>query len=348
ELNARLQVEHPVTEMVTGLDLVELQIRAANGENLSTILQDVRFTGHAIELRLCAEDPSNNFLPTPGPVVVMRFPESPDLRVDSGFEPGDVIPQEYDSLFAKVIVQGKTRKETIEKLSTVLDDTLIAGTITNKFYLQAVLQHKDYLKNKIHTRWIEAHNQLAQTKPDVLDQDLMFWGRKFSSDLLVQRSDHDAPVSYFSGRILTAFAPDPEIHGSPSPRGVCIAGYFELQEGESFYAAGWVNRFELCITFLRPVEGVGQRRISFAGQFEIEDLRTHHGPIIAQVPGVVLEVRSQPGDTVKALQPILIVEAMKIEMPFTLPITAKITGILVKQGDRILPGQTLVTWEPVT
>jgi 3-methylcrotonyl-CoA carboxylase alpha subunit len=347
ELNARLQVEHPVTEMVTGLDLVELQIRAARGENLSTLLQDIRFSGHAIELRLCAEDPSNNFLPTPGPLVMMRFPESPDLRVDSGFEPGDVIPQEYDSLFAKMIVCGETRKETIERLSTILDATLVAGTITNKFYLQAVLQHKDYLKNKIHTRWIETHDDLAHAKSDALDQDLIFWGRKLSSDLLVRRSDDPGPASHFSGRILTAFAPDPEIHGSSSPRGVRVAGYFELQNGESIYAAGWVTRFELWIAFLQPVEGVGQRRISFAGQYEIEDLRTHHGPIVAQVPGVVLELRAQSGDIVEALQPILIVEAMKIEMPFTLPIIAKITGILVKQGDRILPGQTLVTWEPV-
>src|SRR4030095_10373611 len=96
----------------------------------------------------------------------------------------------------------------------------------------------------------------------------------------------------------------------------------------------------------REIHGTGQGKISFAGQYESDDLRAHHGPIIAQVPGVVLEVRANSNDTVAALQPILIVEAMKIEMPFSLPIPAKILMIHVKAGDRIVPGQTLVTWEP--
>ena len=347
ELNARLQVEHPVTEMITGLDLVELQIRAARGENLSPFLEDVPFQGHAMELRLCAEDPTRNFLPTPGPVTVMRFPEPVDLRIDSGYEPGDVIPQEYDSLFAKMIVHRKTRKEAIESVSMILDETLVAGTITNKFYLQDVVRHKDFLKNKIHTRWIDAHPELLQGDLEVLDDDLIFWGRKFSSDLLVQRN---SDTSFIKGpvRTLIGFTPDATRHGGSSPRGVCIAGSFELLKVEPVYASGWVSRFELMITFLRPIEGIGQRRISFAGRFETEDLRTHHGPIIAQVPGVVLQIRAKTDDIVEALDPILIVEAMKIEMPFTLPIRARITEIHVKEGDRILPGQPLVTWEPAS
>jgi pyruvate carboxylase subunit B len=100
------------------------------------------------------------------------------------------------------------------------------------------------------------------------------------------------------------------------------------------------------VTFQTQVQGVGQRRLWFAGQYETEDLRTHHGPITTQVPGVVLDIRARADDIVEANQPILIIEAMKIEMPFTLPIAAKITAVHVKTGDRIQPGQTLVTWEP--
>ncbi len=346
ELNARLQVEHPVTEMVTGLDLVELQIRVSRGESLLTLLNNVQFTGHAMEVRLCAEDPANHFLPTPGPITAMRFPEDHDVRIDSGYDPGDVIPQEYDSLFAKLIIHGRNRGEVIARLSNVLEESFVAGTITNKFYLESILRHEDFEQNRIYTRWIDFHPEVIRKDSDALDEDLIFWGKKFSSELLVQR-ERDAPVVPIPTHTLTGFTPDPSVHGGPSPKGVTIGGYFEIQGTGTVYASGWVSRFDLCVTFERWVEGVAQRRISFAGLHEIQDLRTHHGPITAQVPGVILEIRAKPDDIVEALQPILIVEAMKIEMPFTLSVSARILAIHVKTGDRILPGQTLVTWEPV-
>ena len=346
ELNARLQVEHPVTEKVTGLDLVELQIRIARGENLQALVGNLQFSGHAIELRLCAEEPSRNFLPTPGPITAMHFPISDDLRIDTGYERGDVIPQEYDSLFAKMIVHGQTREQVIARCAEVLQNSLIAGTITNKFYLEMVLQHQDFLRNEIHTRWIEAHPELLTEESTALDEDLKLWAKKFSSDLLVQRTiGTDRQI--LPAKVLTVFTPEEPSHGSSAPRGACIAGWFETESGDRNYAAGWVNRFEICITFQQKWMGVGQRRLTFAGQYETEDLRTHHGPITTQVPGVVLEIRANAGDVVDPFQPILIVEAMKIEMPFSLPIAAKIDAIHVKAGDRILPGQTLVTWEPV-
>ena len=344
ELNARLQVEHPVTEMVTGLDLVELQIRAARGEDLTPFMKDLKVTGHAMELRLCAEDPANQFLPTPGPIAVMHFPAAEDLRIDSGFETGDVIPQEYDSLFAKMIVHAPTREAVIARFEEILRETLIAGTITNKFYLQDVLKHDDFVQNELHTRWIETHPELTPVDSSILDPELKFWGKKFSSDLLVQRSSPQRGQNK-TGKMLFSFQPDAS-HGAPSPQGVCIAGWFESADQENIYSAGWVNRFEICITFQNKVQGVGQRRLTFAGQYESEDLRTHHGPLTAQVPGVVLEVRAAANQIVEAFQPILIVEAMKIEMPFSLPIAVKIKDVHVKSGDRILPGQTLVTWEP--
>jgi 3-methylcrotonyl-CoA carboxylase alpha subunit len=347
ELNARLQVEHPVSEMVTGLDLVELQIRAARGENLAEELRHVTFDGHAIELRICAEDPANNLLPTPGPVNRMNFPDSEQIRVDSGYDPGDVIPQEYDSLIAKLIVHGKSRDVVIKQLSDVLANTMIAGTITNKFFLERVLKHPDFRKNRIHTRWIESHPKLLNENSEALDQELISWGKKFYSDLLVQRTDR-ATSNRLNAETLTAFFPDWTIHGSPSPKGVTIGGEFDVKDQEHIHAEGWVSRFELCITFQRPICDVVQRKITFAGRYEIADLRTHHGPITAQVPGVVLQVRARPNDIVEALQPILIVEAMKIEMPFVLPIAARITEIHVGPGDRILPGQQLVTWEPAS
>lgn len=346
ELNARLQVEHPVTEMVTRLDLVELQIRVARGEDLLPLLMEgVSSVGHAIEVRLCAENPANNFLPTPGPLTDVHYPENPDVRVDTGFEAGDVIPQEYDSLFTKLIVTAPTRNEAVELMSRTLAQTLIAGTITNKFYLQRVLLHPDFKNNNIHTRWIESNPELMKEGSAKIDEDLLLWGKVFSSDLLVRRMEEFSERS-ITAKVLKKFLPDESLHGTVSPQGlVKIAGSFEL-DAETIPTSGWVSRFEICLTFQKEINGTGQRKIAFSGLFETEDLRAHHGPITTQVPGVVLEVRAEPGQTVPALQPILIVEAMKIEMPFTLPISAKIVSVQVKSGDRIMPGQTLVIWEP--
>ena len=146
ELNARLQVEHPVTEEILGIDLVELQFRVAEGENLQSQFASLHPpSGHAIELRLCAEDPANNFLPSPGPIIEFRVPDDPALRLETGFETGDVFPQEYDSLLAKLIVRADNRDECLVRLRSVLDQTMVSGLLTNRSFLQRVLDHDDYV-----------------------------------------------------------------------------------------------------------------------------------------------------------------------------------------------------------
>lgn len=348
EMNARLQVEHPVTEMVWGVDLVEMQFRVAEGESLEPVFFNVRPSGHAIELRLCAEDPSNHFLPAPGPITELRYPDVPQLRIDSGYEAGDTIPQEYDSLFSKVVIHTNSREESLRQSSAVLEETMIAGVITNKYFLQTLLRHSDFQNNLIHTRWIESHPELTTVGTD-LDADLLYWGKKLSSELLVQRTSNLETRSYNprENAILKEFEPDPEKHGSASPQGLIrIAGQFETDSDGTVKGSGWITRFEFCISLERPVRGIGQRRIAFAGQFEVEEAKAHRGPIVAQVPGVVLDVRVRVNEVIDAQEPILVVEAMKIEMPMSLPVAARITAIHVKQGDRIKPGQTLVSWEP--
>jgi acetyl/propionyl-CoA carboxylase alpha subunit len=349
EMNARLQVEHPVTEMVWGLDLVELQFRVASGESIESLLADKRPSGHAIELRLNAEDPTNHFLPTPGPITTLEFPKGEGIRVDSGFEAGDTIPQEYDSLFSKSIVHAVNRDEALRKASEVLNKTIIGGVLNNKYFLQTVLSHSDFQQNSIYTRWIESHPGLAGSS-NALDEDLVFWGKKISSELFVQRTEfiplEPLQESCFEPSFLKSFIPDKN-HGSSSFQGLIrISGKFKTAEQGDVAAIGWITRFEMCISFQRAINGVGQRKLAFAGQFEVEDFKTHHGPIVAQVPGVVLNVRAQVNEVVDAQEPILVVEAMKIEMPMSLPVPARITAIHVKQGDRIKPGQTLISWEP--
>lgn len=353
ELNARLQVEHPVTEEIFKIDLVELQFRAAAGEDLNGIFLSLRPpAGHAIELRLCAEDPANQFLPTPGPITEIRWPKARDLRIETGFESGDNVPQEYDSLLAKLIVHAETRDRCVQRLREALDKTIVAGLTTNRSFLRAILAHPDFAGNHIYTRWIEAHPELAEPLDEALDHDLKYWGKKFCSELFVQRRafpELDSIPKLARPQILQEFHADPLVHGTYSAQGLIrIGGTFLTQSQEAIVASGWITRFELSLCFAPEIQRIGQRTLPFAGQFEVEDAHAHHhGPIVSRVPGLVLDVRSQEGDTVSAHQPVIVLEAMKIEMPVSLPVEARITMIHVKPGERVMPGQNLITWEPV-
>ncbi len=155
EMNTRLQVEHPITEAVTGVDLVELQLRAAAGEVIAAL--DVRQVGHAIELRVCAEDPDKRFFPSPGTVTTATWPTGVGIRVDAGVESGSVVPPFYDSLLAKVIGHGATRTEAIARLLKALDVTVIDGIKTNLSLHQRVLAHAAFVAGDTDTGFIETH-----------------------------------------------------------------------------------------------------------------------------------------------------------------------------------------------
>ncbi|MCS6837149.1 MAG: acetyl-CoA carboxylase biotin carboxylase subunit [Anaerolineae bacterium] len=157
EMNTRLQVEHPITELVTGLDLVKLQLRIAQGEPLPFQQDDLRQQGHAIEARLYAEDPRNGFLPSIGKLERFIPPTGPGLRVDSGVQSGDSITIHYDPMIAKLIVYDRTREAAIERLRQALRETVILGTTTNIDFLQALLAHPLFIEGRVHTAFIDAH-----------------------------------------------------------------------------------------------------------------------------------------------------------------------------------------------
>jgi acetyl-CoA carboxylase, biotin carboxylase subunit len=154
EMNTRIQVEHPVTEMVTGLDLVKAQLRIAAGEPLPVTQADVRLTGHSLECRINAEDP-NRFLPSPGRLTNFRVPGGPGVRVDSHAYAGYVVPPYYDSLLGKVIVHGRDRNEAIARMQRALDEMLIHGVQTTIPFHQKVLRHPDFLAGRTSTRFLE-------------------------------------------------------------------------------------------------------------------------------------------------------------------------------------------------
>jgi acetyl-CoA carboxylase biotin carboxylase subunit len=162
EMNTRLQVEHPVTEMVTGLDLVKLQIRIAAGEPLPFVQDDVTIRGHAIECRLYAEDPDNNFFPSPGRILARRIPAGPGIRLDDGVYPGWVVPNDYDPLLGKLISWGQTREEAIARMRRALDEYYVSGIKTNIGLFRRLMAEPDFLNASLHTRWLD---DLLAAKP---------------------------------------------------------------------------------------------------------------------------------------------------------------------------------------
>ncbi len=155
EMNTRLQVEHPVTECVTGLDLVKMQIRIAAGEPLPA-RREIVPRGHAIECRVYAEDPDNNFFPSPGKILARRVPNGPGIRMDEGVYPGWVVPNEYDPLLGKLVVWAGSREEAIGRMQRALSEYYVSGIKTNVTLFQRILQDPEFIRGEIHTNWLDS------------------------------------------------------------------------------------------------------------------------------------------------------------------------------------------------
>jgi len=163
EMNTRVQVEHPVTELVTGIDIVAAQLRIAAGQALGFGQSDVVPRGHAIEVRLYAEDPAHNFFPSPGPILAWREPSGPGVRVDSGVVAGTVVPVDYDPMLAKISVWAADRATAVRRLRVALEETVVLGPTTNLGFLLDVLAHPAFLAGDTHTGFLTEH--LADWRP---------------------------------------------------------------------------------------------------------------------------------------------------------------------------------------
>jgi pyruvate carboxylase subunit A len=170
EVNARLQVEHPITEEVTGVDLVKEQIRVAAGHKLSFGQDDISWHGHAIEMRINAENPARNFMPNPKRILRWVAPSGPGVRVDSGYGPGTEVPPNYDSLVAKLIVHGADRAEAIARARRSLREFVLVGPATTIPYHRAILENADFKAGKLTTRFIEEHPELLDKMQEYLEE----------------------------------------------------------------------------------------------------------------------------------------------------------------------------------
>src|SRR5882762_6747039 len=165
EMNTRLQVEHPVTELITGLDLVHLQIRIAAGEKLPLKQEDVSIRGHAIECRIYAEDPDNNYFPSPGKITLLQEPSGPGIRVDSGMYEGWTVPIDYDPLLAKLIGYGADRDQAVARLTPALSEYFVGGIKTNISLFRRIVRDADFLAAKVDTGFLDRMAQRAEDKP---------------------------------------------------------------------------------------------------------------------------------------------------------------------------------------
>ncbi|HEX4106764.1 MAG TPA: biotin carboxylase N-terminal domain-containing protein [Solirubrobacteraceae bacterium] len=370
EVNARLQVEHPVTELVTGLDLVELQLRIAAGEPLALTQEDVTLSGHAIEARLCAEDPANNFVPAIGEIVGYREARGVGVRIDSGVEAGGTVTTYYDSLLCKVIASGPDREAAVERLERALQDTRVLGLPTNAGYLARLLADEDVRAGRLDTGLIERGTVPALPAEDEREQAVLVAAVIESLALAEHGAQTGDPWDTLLGFTVTA---DPEVEweiepiGGGEPTTVTIVG--DAQDGT-------IRVGERALHLRASSLGPDRVQVELDGRTRVWDhaaLREHSGRWLASgadafalrpveqviqgaqgaaggaleapMPGTVIAVNVAVGDEVEEGQVLVVVESMKMELTLVAPAAATVLDVHVAAGDGVSQGQSLVDLE---
>jgi acetyl-CoA carboxylase carboxyltransferase component/biotin carboxyl carrier protein len=355
EMNPRLQVEHGITEEITGLDLVQLQIRIARGESLASV--EFQEHGVAIEARICAEDPQAGFLPAPGRIARFDPALGPGIRIDTGVVAGTPVPPAFDSLVAKVIAKGGTREEARSRLVSALGDfdLLIEGGATNKGWLTEILQHPDYRVGSVDTRWLDRVGPELGASPRDAAVALVT-----AAILTYQRTRESVRINFYAD--TTSIAP----RRIPPSTGQEID---LLWSGESYrlrvFAMGaWRYRVHLddrVVPVTLREEGehsarleIGERALRVLHDASDSDIRVEvsgrayrfgsrgAGQVRAGSPAMVVAVNVQPGDRVRAGQPLGLLEAMKMEIGFEAPVAGVVSEVFARRGQQVVAGDVLL------
>jgi len=359
EMNTRLQVEHPVTEAVTGLDLVREQIRIAEGEPLAFGQDDVTLTGHAVEVRLYAEDPANGFLPAIGTVAVWEPAPAPEARYDSGIETGSVVGVEFDPMLAKVIAHAPTRAEAALKLALALERTRIGGLVTNRDFLVATLRHPAYLAGDTTTDFIERHAPAARRDAGPEDR---FVAAAALAMWVQARNRASARVlaSIPSGWRNTKFPPErielvADVVEYRSRRDGSFAVTFADRTGSARPVSVDGDRVVVEVDGRRLAAGVcelpdgylvdlpsGSVTFEVQGRFAATEVAGPVGGLVAPMPGRVLDVRAGVGDRVTAGQVLVVMEAMKMEHHLSAAVDGVVSEVRAEVGAQVDNGAVLV------
>jgi len=323
EMNTRLQVEHPVTELVTGFDLVEWQLRVADGEPLPARQDEMRFNGHAIEARLCAEDPARDFLPQAGCLALWQ--PAPGVRTDHALESGIEVPPFYDSMIAKIIAHGATRDEARGRLAQALDATVALGLPTNKAFLAAALRDEVFARGEATTAFLSAFKA-----PAIAGEAR---ARLVAAALLARRTDYGEWTAWSNNPAReTRFRfGDTELALSAESILASEAPPASVVDGDSahfvLHGASW--------SFENTLHAPAARRGGGAGD-----------GILAPMNGRVVTVHAKAGDRVEANKVLVVLEAMKMEHQLAAPANARVKAVHVAAGAQVAPGKLLVEFEP--
>jgi geranyl-CoA carboxylase alpha subunit len=360
EMNTRLQVEHPVTEAITGLDLVELQLRVAGGEPLGLVQEDIKFSGHAIEVRLCSEDADHDFMPQSGRMALWQMPDG--VRVEHALQSGSEIPPFYDSMIAKVISHGTDRNEARGKLICGLEQLAAFGVTTNQGFLISCLRHPVFAAGEATTAFIANHRAelLAPRADDKAEAAL--------AALLLYATHPKAPP-WRSGRSLAAAFPlTMRIDLGHGVHEVDIVrerdgGYLaSFESGEQRFEIDELGRDTIRFRFNGTMESArflrdgDQLYILHRGvTIAVRDLTLAapvsaaasggDGKVRAAMNGRVVAVLVKPGDKVAAGQPVMTLEAMKMEHVHTAGVAGTVSAIDVTEGEQVTTGRIVVEIE---
>ncbi len=355
EMNTRLQVEHPVTELVTGHDLVALQLSVAGGAPLPFAQDDLSLMGHAVEARLYAEDAATGFLPVTGPLTRLNFAKGAGIRIDTGVRQGDLVSPHYDPMIAKVIAHGPDRATAICRLKMALSDTRLAGTVTNRAFLVALLGEQDVRAGQVDTGLI-GRNLAGLTKAPPLDDlatalaalallrpdptlalpGFRLWGAALQSvvlgaepiEIFVSQDQDEAKIT-LPERVLTIT--QPSWHGERV--NFQFDGRFTQADVLLEPQAVHVQLGSQTIVVPRTAPGKSQ---------EVQ----RSGAIISPMPGLVSRVGVAAGDKVTKGAPLVSLEAMKMEHALTAPREGIVAEVRVAEGQQVAQGDLLLSLEP--
>jgi 3-methylcrotonyl-CoA carboxylase alpha subunit len=370
-MNTRLQVEHPVTELITGIDLVEWQLRVAFGETLPLAQDQIKLNGHAIEARVYAENPQKNFMPSVGQIRTWRLPDATDgLRIDAGYREGDAVSPYYDAMLAKMIAWAPDRETAIERLNRGLEQSDIRGIVSNAPFLSALITHPAVRANAIDTGFIE-RELAALTASSAVAGDLEFGAAVaaiLDAEQKVAASEPASPWRTFGwmpvGRRQRLFA---FRSGFETEHEVTLQygnGPTTLSIGDRELAFAMASADDRTIDI--TLDGVKSRVVTVIEGHELY-IRTRNGrfdlhwidpfggdaeeqvgedKIVAPLPGTVVALLAKEGDTLEKGAAILTLEVMKMEQTLRAPFAGVLKAIKCKVGDIVGEGVELAEVEP--
>jgi len=366
EMNTRLQVEHPVTEEVTGLDLVELQLRIAEGEPLPPEAREAAISGHAIEARLYAEDVPAGFLPVTGTLHRFAIPSGPGLRIDTGYRDGSRISPHYDAMLAKVIAHGRTRADAARRLARALQTAEIHGLTTNRDLLVAILREPAFLAGATDTGYLTRHEPATRAGQATARHALV----AALARQAVNRAGAPVLGTLPSGWRNVFSVPQRVSYTAAGERydvayrvvGATVrASVNDMPFGEARLRGTSSARVDLEIDGTRRVYRVhragpdtyvdasdGSSALTEVPRFGDPEKQAAAGSLLAPMPGLVRRVLAEVGTTVAAGQPLLVLEAMKMEQTVAAPAAGVVAELRVKAGEQVAAGQVLAVVEAGT